>query len=282
MTDNSARALTLLISHERSGSHLFAELLSSLDDVHVFDEVCNAHAVDPEVRPCSYHSFRQRWSDSHREFWLKPSYVTQVEMVKAYFDHLKSISKEDNTVADIKYGHIHNFEQYWWPIFKRPLLFDACQHHGVNIIHLYRLNIAEAVVSQHLAEARKLWHSWQPNAEEVMQHARRLDVASVIADMEVLSMQVAWIKNHWLAGTTSFEVTYEELTGEVEKGNGLRQRVADFLGVTLRRPFMPTLKKVTTSMECLVENFAELREACFAKGLGKYFERRTPLALSRP
>jgi hypothetical protein len=271
MSESLAQSLTLLISHERSGSHLFAELLHSLNDVHVFDEACNPRAVDPKTNPVSFHGFRKAWGDANPDFWLNPSYQTQSAMVLGFFHHLKSLAGQKNAVVDIKYGHIHNFEGFWWPVFRRPLLFYLCQANRVSIIHLHRLNLMEAVVSAHLAEARKLWHSSDPNADELIKRSHRVKPGAVIQDIELLMAQASWIGQRWLPGARVLDVTYEELAEVVQNKNDLRQRVADFLGVTQKPEFSPKLKKIVTSLQQSVENFAELREACEKSGHERFF-----------
>jgi LPS sulfotransferase NodH len=264
------KPVTLLISHERSGSHLFGELVRSLAETHVFDEVCNARAIDPWSDPKSFLGFRKRWGDENPDFWWKPSSQTQSEMVIAFFDHLRGLAPDKNVLVHIKYGHIHNFEWYWFPIFRRPFLFETCRSHGFRIIHLHRLNVMEAVVSDRLAEQRKLWASSQPRAEELMRQSHRIDAARVVQEIEQLAAQILWIQKYWLPGTQFMDVTYEELVGAVNKENNLRRRVADFLGATEEDEFVPKLKKVTFLKEAIV-NFAEIRQVCQERGLGYFF-----------
>jgi LPS sulfotransferase NodH len=264
------KPVTLLVSHERSGSHLFGELVWSLTETHVFDEVCNANAIDPWSDPKSFHGFRKRWGDANPDFWWKPSFQTQSDMVVAFFDHLRALAPDKNVLVHIKYGHIHNFEGYWCPIFRRPLLFEICQTHDFRIIHLHRLNVMESVVSARLADQRKLWVSSQPRAEELMLQSHRIDAARVVQEIEQLSAQILWIRKHWLPGTRFLEVTYEELVGAVNKANDLRRRVAEFLGVTEKDEFVPKLRKVT-SLEGAIENFNEMRQVCEERGYGHFF-----------
>jgi hypothetical protein len=128
----------------------------------------------------------------------------------------------------------------------------------------------EAVVSDRLAEQRKLWASSQPRAEELMRQSHRIDAKRVAQEIEQLAAQILWIQKHWLPGTQFMDVTYEELVGAVNKENNLRRRVADFLEVTEEHEFVPKLKKVTSLKEAIV-NFAEIHRVCQERGLGHFF-----------
>jgi hypothetical protein len=130
----------------------------------------------------------------------------------------------------------------------------------------------EAVVSAHLAQARKLWHSSEPKADELMKRKHRLNPDVVVQDIELLMAQVTWIREHWLPGNRTLDVTYEELAETIREKNNLRQRVADFLGVTQKSEFAPNLKKIVTSVEESVENYSEMRQACERAGHGKFFQ----------
>ena len=57
--------ITILLSHERSGSHLLSELLDLFKGVSSVGEVCNARAVPVEDEE-SFHRFRRDW-------WLSSS-----------------------------------------------------------------------------------------------------------------------------------------------------------------------------------------------------------------
>src|SRR3569832_512456 len=111
--------LTILLCHERSGSHLLGEFLGSLDGVRMFDEVCNARSVQPRSAPESFHRFRYDAIISDPNILLDPTAERHLQFLRAYFAHLAKLASFSNIAVDIKYGHVINFEGWWWPITPR-------------------------------------------------------------------------------------------------------------------------------------------------------------------
>ena len=259
--------ITLMISHERSGSHLLGELLWATG-AHVYDEVCNAHAVDPKTYPQSFHRFRHDYTLADPDFALAPSLERQVAFDRAYFEHLAALQPDKNVVVDIKYAHIHNFERYWWPVFRRALLFHVCQIADIRVLHLHRVNVLEAAVSAHVSKARQVWHSWQEEAAQRVDDRHELHVATVIEDAQFLVEQTRWIKR-CLPGVTAHEITYEALTHMVASGEGVAE-LAAFVGGAAPESFEPKLQKLGRPLRETVINYDALADACRAAGLGAY------------
>ena len=159
--------ITILLSHERSGSHLVSSYIREQTENFVFDEVCYIFSVSAENK-ASFHRFQVAFIDQNKDLYLSSKYSKRLDFTKSYFDHLLNISKSDKICVDIKYGHLHNFDWFWNPIFRRPLLLELSEQQGYKLIHLYRQNVVEASVSAILADKRNVWHSWQTdNAEKV-------------------------------------------------------------------------------------------------------------------
>ncbi len=261
--------VTILLSHERAGSHLVGELLASFAGVSSIEEVCNANAV-PAGRAESFHRFRLDWWLSHPDTALDPSFERSLEFGRAFFAYLASLRDPDNIVVDIKYGHLHNFEEYWKPIFCRPLFFSLCDEIPMNVLHLYRRNVVEAAVSAHVAEIRRIWHSYESGAAEATQQRHTIDVARVIQDALLLTQQTKWIRERWLDKVGSFELQYEEVVRVLREDQGGFDELATFVGGVRTGPFMPTLKKLGRPLRDSIENFDDLARACHEAGLAEF------------
>lgn len=262
--------LTFIVSHERSGSHLLAEAIASFSGVRVFDEVCNPHAVPPDERPESLHAFRSNWFKAKPDHLRHPSFVKQRDLNEAFFLHLQALAAPNNAVADVKYAHIHNFEEVWWPLFKRPSFFFACQRFGIRIIHLHRLNTLEAAVSAQIAEKRKLWHSWQLSGENIDEGKIELPIDAVVSEALLLMEQARWISSHWLKGVEHSVVSYEELTKAISDCDGkLFGRLALHVGGEIATNFKPKLQKLGRPLRESVVNYEDLVSACRGTPLEK-------------
>ena len=260
---------TILLCHERSGSHLLGEFLGSLDGVRMFDEVCNARAIRPQSAAESFHRFRYDAIRSDPDLLLDPTTERHLQFIRAYFAYLKTLDTFSNIAVDIKYGHVVNFEGWWWPLTPRPRLLTYCAENDVGVIHLFRENSVQAVASGQISEQRSLWHSWEKGTEEAQTRTHKLAIPDLIQRVQDLETEKSWFKR-WLGKVRHIEVTYERVSLELGRGGELDETIAKFAGGVRTRPFSPRHKKVTRPLKDIVENFAELKAACDAAGLGRF------------
>jgi hypothetical protein len=258
----------ILLSHERSGSHLIGEFIATVADFRMYDEVCNPDAVKPTKHTESFFRFRHDALLKDPSMLLAPSSQKHREFVKAYFSYLLSLSRTPKIAVDIKYGHVHNFELFWWPILERPALFNICEQENIRIVHLYRENVVEATVSALVASKRKVWHSWQAGSETAMSRFK-LPVHEVVKKARLLEQQTAWFRD-WTGKNAKLAITYEQIASELGKGGALDKTITGFLGASLKTPFKPRVQKLTPPLREVVENFEELARACNDAGLARF------------
>ncbi|KUO64873.1 MAG: hypothetical protein APF80_16445 [Alphaproteobacteria bacterium BRH_c36] len=264
--------LTLLLSHERSGSHLLGEAIKSLSGTKMFDEVCNPHAVPANNYEESFHGFHAAWCRDKIGFLEAPGHKKQMQFNAAYFDHLQAIAGDANAVVDIKYGHIHHFEANWWPIFRRPSLFQSCQVNGIRVLHLHRVNSLEAAVSDEIASQRKIWHSWQTDTGQPPDEKFEVPIEKVINSALLLIEQSRWINEKWLPGVKSMTVTYEQISSDLlDDSTGLRKRIGEFVGGSIESSFLPELKKLGRPLSESVANYNELIKCCRGTALESFY-----------
>jgi hypothetical protein len=265
----SETGITLLLSHERSGSHLLGEYFGSLQNVAMLDEVCNPFAVQPQKSPMSFYRFRHEAIGKDAGILMQPTRERHDTFVASYFEHLKGLRPSRNVVVDIKYGHVHNFELFWWPVFERPFLMQFCEQRGIGIVHLFRENIVEATASALIADQRKVWHSWEEAAAKTADQTFRLPVQTLVWRAKNLQRQIDWFKE-CTATVRRVTVTYEALARELGSGGELDESLENFVGGHRIAAFRPRHQKVTRPLADIVENFSDLKQACEAAGLGGY------------
>ena len=259
----------ILLSHERSGSHLVGEYLGSLANFRMFDEVCNPDAVKPEKARESFNRFKYDAIMRDSRLMLAPTVRSHHDFVDSYFQHLLTLGAPHNIGVDIKYGHVQNFEWWWWPPLGRPTLFSICERAQIGIVHLYRENVVEAPVSLMIALRRKIWHSWQQGAEAADGKPFNLPVEEVVRRARLLERQTGWFKD-WTRRNSRIEITYERVAAELGKGGALDASLGSFLGTAMKKPFEPRVQKLTPPMREIVENFADLKAACEKAGWERF------------
>ena len=265
--------LTILLSHERSGSHFLGEFIARLRNVEMLDEVGNPHAMVPGESPPSFFGFKHEYLLKNPDLMLRPTRDRQAAFVSDYFDHLTGLRPtKQGVVVDIKYGHVQLFEKNWWPIFERPFLFNVAEECGVRILHLYRSNVVEATASSMIADARGVWHSWQKKDDATLPKTFTLDPKHLTQKARLLEFQIRWFQATFIGNCERMTVTYEQLVAELGVEKSLGKDIARFVGGATGDAYEPRHQKVTPPLYEVIENYQEVRAACIDAGLGKYVQ----------
>ena len=263
--------LTLLISHDRSGSHYLGSYIRAVPDQTMIDEVCNEQALDPLEHPLSFFGFRHRRSAENPDFSLRRTPKVVSALLDEYFAFALDSSPPGGVTIDIKYGHIHNFEAAWWPIFRKPFLFEYAGSRAIKIIHLSRWNSLETVVSGEVAEARKVWHAIGSQKIAAPADAIELEKHQLARQIKILNEQKAAIFR-WTRNLRSLPILYEEMVDPLQ-GTACRARIAEFLGSAPPANFSSPYRKVTPAMHLMIRNWAEISAFCRENELSQYLLR---------
>jgi hypothetical protein len=262
---------TILLSHERSGSHFLGEFIAKLRNVEMIDEVGNPQAMVPGKDRASFFGFKHDYLLKNPNLILRPTRDRHAKFVAEYFAFLKSAAPAGQSIViDIKYAHVQLFEKHWWPIFERPFLCEIAEEQGIGILHLYRRNVVEAIASGMIAEARGIWHSWQPRDEASLPKTFTLNPERIVRKARLLEFQNRWFQSAFIGNCERMTLTYEQLSADLGVDKALGKSIARFVGGSIGEPYTPRHEKVTPPLYEIVDNYQELRVACIAAGLGKY------------
>lgn len=262
-----ADRLIVLLSHERSGSHYFADLLVSTGQVRSVDEVCNFNAVDPDKSEASFFRFRRAMQATDPDVALRPTPDAMARLVNAYFAHLAGFGDPAKRILiDIKYGHVHNFEIGWWPSEFRPFLLGYLDKLKVPIVHLRRRDALSAVISGHVADRIRAWHrkdgETAPAFEKMRLPAMRMAHDALLLEQEKQNFV------RWLGGAHVFDVEYETIADDAVRDRALRELCA-FLHIEPPSAFSSKFQKFTPPLRDVLENYDELVKTVRLLGDGK-------------
>jgi hypothetical protein len=261
--------ITLLISHDRSGSHYLGSFIRTLPNHVMVDEICNEEALDPERAKLSFFGFRHRRARERPEYSLRRNPETVQALLDEYFSFvLESAPGKAGVTIDIKYGHIHNFEIAWWPIFRKPFLFQYAKKRGLKIIHLSRWNSLQTIISGQVAESRAVWHAIDDKKPATAADAIVLEKQRLPRRIAMLNEQKGAIAK-WTRDCRCLSVLYEEFV-DPSGAPECRARIARFLGTSAGAEFSSAYKKVTPPPEVIVANWEEVGEFCRENELGHY------------
>lgn len=263
--------LALLVSHDRSGSHYLGSYLRSLPNQTMVDEVCNEQALDPARDPLSFFGFRHQRSREIPDYSLRRTPAVVANLLDDYFSFALESSPAGGVTIDVKYGHIHNFEAAWWPIFRKPFLFEYAGSRGIKVIHLSRWNSLETIISNEVAEARKVWHAIGQQRPAGPGDAVEINTKQLFRQIQMLNEQKAAIFR-WTRNLRSLPVLYEELVDPIQ-GRACRERLAEFVGSVPPKEFSSPYRKVTPPIHLVIRNWAEVSAFCRENELSHYLLR---------
>jgi hypothetical protein len=200
-----------------------------------------------------------------RDIALRPSEETNTRLLDAYLQHLSDAAQDTSKLlVDIKYGHVHNFEQGWWPSEWRPFLLMYLEKREIKIIHLTRRDSLAAVVSGHVADNRRVWHKMAGEPAPLLPKAR---IGAMRAVNEALALEREKEKFFaWLRPNTCFPMTYEELADSDASRHDVMIRLCNFLEIRIPAEFRSVYLRVTPSLPEAVENYDELVQASHELG----------------
>lgn len=259
-----SQRLVVLLSHERSGSHYLAEMLTSGSEIVSLDEVCNFTAVDPDKSKASFFRFRRDWQTAHPDVAVRLDAGAMTDFLDGYFSHLLGLVEEKKVLVDIKYGHVHNFEPAWWPSEHRPFLAKYVDRRNIRVVHLTRQNSVAAILSGFAAENAGVWQR-RRGTESASPTRMRVPVPVIVQKALALQREK---ENFfaWFAGNRSFNLTYEEICDVAPVRERTLASLCEFLEIGIRQ-FATTLEKMTPPIRDLVENYGELRRIATMFGL---------------
>ncbi|MGH6878985.1 MAG: Stf0 family sulfotransferase [Rhizomicrobium sp.] len=263
-----SQRFAILLSHERSGSHYLANMLTSGSPIASLDEVCNFNAVNPDTGRASFFRFDHEYRIAEPDLLLRPTAEAKTRFTDRYFEHLAGLVNSSKTIwLDIKYGHVHNFEIGWWPSERRPFLLDYLERRDIRVVHLVRADSVAAVASSLIAEQTGVWHRRDGRGNQEVAKVR-LPALKVAHDALALEREK---ENFfaWLSSNRCFALEYEQLAGPEAQRDAVMTDLCAFLGLPRRSRFSSNHRKVTPPLGEIVENFDELVRAVRLFGGGR-------------
>lgn len=249
-----SKSFYILVAHERSGTHMLRGVLNSHPQICAYGEVCNASDPSLLSLPESYISFL-------RDYMLRDTNLAfrgvgwKGRVISDYVSERLSQTAEDIVAIDVKYSHLHNFEEFWWEPLRVPNLFRAGSELGFKFIHLHRKNTVETVISSELAKATGVWNLTQKRPDRPEKIA--IDLEFLRKEAEILRDQQRLV-DKWLADFDSLTLSYEDISpGEAGE---LREMslVAEFLGIDPVWNAVPEYVKMAPPLSEIVEQYDEV------------------------
>jgi len=244
--------MIFLLAAERSGTHFVRSLVQNTGFIFAPGEVCNANADASEHNPLSFFQFRADAVRKLPELAL-PTPSNQYELLDLYFNSLSDCApKSQRFMCDIKYSHIHNFNNFWWDLFSVPFLLDFARRRSVSIVHLVRRKIFQTAVSELYASQSGVWRT--EHAPDVVMNQIFVDLPALKRKARTLSFNIN-LMNEWLCGCRHIVVSYESLSGDPIRAVN---EILAFLGLGEVASVHSDYQKTTPSYNIAIKNYDEV------------------------
>lgn len=254
MSDKDHSAV-ILLGHERAGTHLLKNILSSSPAIECTGEVCKIASADERAAKTNFFNHRLRMILTDERF-AYPLPTHQYDLLAKYFDEFNEIyRKASRVIIDVKYAHVHNFNTFWTSNSISPYLFQFAGQFGLKIIHLHRQKALLAILSNELARARQLWNT--SDQRELEDKEIVVKPAYVLKECRKLTEWQTEMSRH-CKPLKGLELHYEQLLTEGELNPRISSEIAQFLEVEDDWQPIPALVKVSPHPKKFVKNLDEL------------------------
>jgi len=188
-----------------------------------------------------------------------PSGENQSTVFTLYLDNLRSVSRSDDYLIDIKYTSWHHLNTFWWTGTRKPFLIDLVMRLGISVIHLRRRNHFSMYCSQKLAEQTGVW--WTSELRELAGECFVVNLEDCKRYMEEVRVAERSFDN-WLSKHSCFQLTYEEIFSQEGLSQTVEKTFSEIFSRPPSAPLSTTSKKVTPPLRSVVKNADEVI-SCF-------------------
>ena len=244
----------VICAQQRSGTTVLQQNLGQSPLATNFSEVF--HNLE-EISPVNYLLFRieQFKVDPGLSF---PTRENQRTLFDRYMSFLAARCDTPYYAIDIKYNSWHHFDSIWHGLLCRPDLVELVREMSTPIIHVIREGVFQQHVSNKFAERTKTWHYYSQEDKRPKEISIRLDPAKCQNAMERSQLATERFRS-WFRGHDRYlELTYETMFDNGEFADQTLSAINELVGVDLKIPKKPVLKKVLGSVSKVISNREEV------------------------
>jgi len=259
----------LVIGTQRTGTTVLRETLNSNPAIALSGEVFLGD-------PGGFDEFATKAG------WSRPEdYLAAERQILAFLKHLADSADASMKVfgIDVKYSQLRAISPRHQPLSALPALVQFLRLAGVRVIHVVRENVLQAALSEHIAEARAIWHH---RGRESIGQTVKIDCRKLFELMQIKrgdrQMFTALMDGHSRMMTVEYDriskgLAQRDAEGTLIGETNLIFEIAEFLGVDpCFRPPPDTTKIIQAPYSSLIENYDELRRFLRRTEFAAYLE----------
>ncbi len=180
--------------------------------------------MDPDSNPYSYFGYLYKQAKEKPEFIQRRNSATVGALLDEYFTHVLEQGNGKAVTLDIKYGHLHNFNPFWWPIYRTPFLLDYAGR-ATWALSIFRAGTVWKRRSPINSRPRAEFGTLSARAGSGAAEAIKVDKKQLLSQISSLDEQKSAVAM-WTRNLRNLQILYEELTDPI-LGEECRTRITN-------------------------------------------------------
>jgi len=262
----------ILCAQQRSGTTVLQKALDASGKCENYGEVFHGGSFSTKRKSLiNFFNFKKRIILGNADYFF-PSHENQKEIFVRYFNFLKSKSRLDFCLIDIKYNSWHHFNPVWYSTESTPQLLIWIKQQRIPVIHIIRENLLHQYISSKVAEATGKFHYKKEEKslgnKQIYIDPKRCRAYIVNVNRDIKNYQ-RWFKGYQFY----FEITYEEMIENNAFSKKIEGIVEEITNGQLKKLPPPPLKKGTKDSIALIENIEEVKEILKGTPYYRFFHK---------
>lgn len=262
-----------ILARQRSGVRYLNGLLQSALPIEAVGEVLEPSLKEGKAMP-SFWEFQKRMMTENPDLVFP---WNRFDAIDAFLAELQEKHPGKHLAIDVKYNSAHHFEQGWGRMGRVSAFVEFARAREVQIIHLYRQNVLEQIISNDRARETGRWHQFHRGDASDKPEALPPTVISVDAHglpdrMRNFLMESRQVQQELEAAHLNLEVKYEKLWRQPAEQMRVARAAATALGETVSAESLSsnTIKIGGQSLQEQLANYDEVASALTDAGLERF------------
>jgi LPS sulfotransferase NodH len=239
--------LICIVARQRSGTTALQGILAQTGRVESFGEIFHTDRLD---KPGSFFGFCRDKKVLLSDVAAAPDLE---KLCRRYLEHLTTIAGRKHRLIDVKYNSWDAVRPAWRYPQEEPFFLSFLKRMDTLFIFVRRLDIAEQIISGHIARANDQWQNLALTSSNQAQI--EIDIGKVRREARFICQAESFLWRHLKSYKRLLHFTYETLYEDSNLALEARARISEALGGNLAFPDIPPIRKNEVDKAASVKNY---------------------------
>lgn len=244
--------IVCIVARQRSGTTALQANLAATGRLHNFGEIFHTDRVD---KPGSFFGYcasqRILLSDA-----FAPRYLP--ELCTSYVAHLRDLAGQKHVLIDVKFNSWGVIRPAWRYLHEEPYFLQFLKKQEALFIFIRREDVAEQIVSSHVAKAHDQWQNLEAEDAVTMSD---VNIGKAVREARLICQSEALLWGRLKKYGHRVHFTYEDLYVEGNLAATAKEAIARELGEDLQFPETSPIRKSEIDKAANIKNYDVAREA---------------------